>query len=346
MKRWYLFPLSLLYGLGTGIRNALYQVGLRRTTRFRTPFICVGNLSVGGTGKSPLVMHLAALLSKNYRTAVLSRGYGRYSKGYQVVNYSSTARTVGDEAMQLFMRFKNRIVIAVCEDRVSGARKLISDMEPGVVLLDDAMQHRAIQPSFTILTTSYQDPYYKDYLLPAGNLRESRSGAARADVILVTKCPEILPEEEKKLIRSKINPKPGQEVFFSSIGYEEFVINPKTNSTLPDNNLAYYDILLVTGIGDAAPLLQQIQKFQPRVQHLKYRDHHAYTQEDVQKIMAKFQSLGLYRLILTTEKDYVRLQEYSQLTPHLFYWPIETLVEHQHQFDQLILSHLQNRRGS
>ena len=135
MKRWYLFPLSLLYGLGTGIRNALYNVGLRRTTKFRTPIICVGNLSVGGTGKSPLVMHLAALLSKNYRTTVLSRGYGRNSKGYQVVNYSSTARTVGDEAMQLFMRFKNRIVIAVCEDRVSGARKLISDMEPGVILL-------------------------------------------------------------------------------------------------------------------------------------------------------------------------------------------------------------------
>lgn len=196
MKRWYLYPFSPIYHLVTGIRNKMYNWGLMKSVKFRTPIINVGNLSVGGSGKSPMVMYLAELLSKDFRTGVLSRGYGRQTKGYGVTNYDSNYKTVGDEAMQLFERFKNRFVITVCEDRVFGAKKVISDMDLDVLILDDAYQHRAIKAGFNILMTDYNDPYFKDYILPAGDLRESRKGANRADVIMVSKCPDNLTEEK------------------------------------------------------------------------------------------------------------------------------------------------------
>ena len=153
MKRWYLYPFSVAYDIVTGIRNTGYNLGFLKSTRFKTPIINVGNLSVGGSGKSPMVMYLAELLSKTYRTAVLSRGYGRVTKGYEVTNYDSNYKTVGDEAMQLFQRFKNKFVIGVCEDRVAGATKLIYDMDLEVLVLDDAYQHRAINAGFNILMT-------------------------------------------------------------------------------------------------------------------------------------------------------------------------------------------------
>lgn len=201
MKRWYLYPFSLGYGFVTSVRNLFFNIGILSSKKFRTPIIGVGNLSVGGTGKSPIVMYLADILSKNQkRTGVLSRGYGRHTKGYEVVNYDSTYKMVGDEAMQLFERFKNRIVIAVCEDRVFGARKLIDDMDLNVLVLDDSYQHRYIKPGFNILLTDYSDPFFKDFVLPAGDLRESRSGYKRANMILVTKCPEDLTEEKSSTI--------------------------------------------------------------------------------------------------------------------------------------------------
>ena len=159
MKRWYLYPFSLGYHLATAIRNVMYNLGIYKSTTFKTPIINVGNLSVGGSGKSPMVMYIADLLSKHYRTGVLSRGYGRVTKGYGVTNYDSNYKTVGDEAMQLFERFKNRFVIGVSEERVPGAKKMINDMDLNVLVLDDAFQHRAIKPGFNILMTDYNDPY-------------------------------------------------------------------------------------------------------------------------------------------------------------------------------------------
>ena len=217
MKRWYLYPFSLGYHLVTAIRNTFYDWGIFKSTAFKTPVINVGNLSVGGSGKSPMVMYLADLLSKNYRTGVLSRGYGRMTKGYGITNYESNYKTVGDEAMQLFERFKNRFVIGVSEDRVAGAKKIIKDMDLGVLILDDAYQHRAIKAGFTIMMTDYNDPYFKDFLLPAGDLRESRSGKNRAQVIMVSKCPDQLTDEKKQYYISRIKPQHGQRVFFSSM---------------------------------------------------------------------------------------------------------------------------------
>ena len=338
MKRWYLYPFSLGYKVVTGTRNTLYDLGIFKSTKFRTPVINVGNLSVGGSGKSPMVMYLAKSLSKQYRTGVLSRGYGRLTKGYAVTNYESNYKTVGDEAMQLFERFKNRFVIAVSEKRVPGAQKVIEDMDLDVLILDDAFQHRAIKAGFNILMTDFNDPYFKDYLLPAGDLRESRNGAKRADIIMVSKCPDELTEETKQYYISRIRPERGQKVFFSSIGYDENIYGRE--KMLPDNNLNYYDILLITGIANPKPLLQHLANFSQRVKHLKFRDHHNFTDDDIKKIIAEYKKMGEYKLILTTEKDYVRLKTFDYLRDVAYYWPINVVIDRKDEFNEIIADYI------
>lgn len=334
MKRWYLYPFSVIYDIVTGVRNTLYDLGISKSTRFKTPIINVGNLSVGGSGKSPMVMYLAEMLSKNYRTGVLSRGYGRVTKGYEVTNYDSNYKTVGDEAMQLFQRFKNKFVIGVCEDRVAGATKLIYDMDLEALVLDDAYQHRAIKAGFNILMTDYNDPYFKDYLLPAGDLRESRNGYKRANIIMVSKCPPDLTEEKKQYYRSRIKPLKHQKVYFSSINYDENVYSIRQQ--LPDNNLAYYDILLITGIANPKPLLQHLSKFSQKVKHLKFKDHHNFSDEDIKNILAQYKKMGEYKLILTTEKDYVRLKTFDYIRELVYYWPINVQINEQEEFNKTI----------
>ncbi len=338
MKRWYLYPFSLVFHLVTASRNTLYNWGVLKSTKFKTPIINVGNLSVGGSGKSPMVMYLADFLSKHYRTGVLSRGYGRLTKGYGITNYDSNYKTVGDEAMQLFERFKNRFVIGVSEDRVEGARKIIDDMDLSVLVLDDAYQHRAINPGFTILMTDYSHPYFKDFLLPAGDLRESRAGAKRAQIIMVSKCPPELTEEKKQFYISRIKPQHYQKVFFSSIGYDENIYS--RDKFLPDNNLAYYDILLITGIANPKPLLNHLSKFSQKVKHLKFKDHHNFSESDIKNIMAEYKKLGEYKLILTTEKDYVRLKTFDYLRELVYYWPINVNIDNKEEFNQLILDYV------
>lgn len=342
MKRWYLYPFSLIYNMVTSSRNFMYDLGILKSSKFPTPIINVGNLSVGGSGKSPMVMYLAKYLSKYYRTGVLSRGYGRLSKGYDVTNYESNYKTVGDEAMQLFERFKNRFVVAVSEKRVPGAKKVINEMELDVLILDDAYQHRAIQAGFNILMTDFNDPYFKDHLLPAGDLRESRAGASRADLIMVSKCPDELTEETKRYYISRINPSPTQKVFFSSIGYDDNVYSK--DKVLPDNNLNYYDILLITGIANPKPLLSHLGKFSQKVKHLKFRDHHNFTDKDIKDILAEYKNLGEYKLILTTEKDYVRLKTFDQLRDLVYYWPINVVIDKSVEFDQIIMNYVTHKK--
>ena len=338
MKRWYLYPFSLVYHFVTANRNAFYNIGIFKSTKFNKPIINVGNLSVGGSGKSPMVMYLANFLSKHYRTGVLSRGYGRLTKGYGIVNYDSNYKTVGDEAMQLFERFRNKFVIAVCEKRVFGAKKIISDMDLDVLVLDDAYQHRAINPGFNILMTDYSDPYFKDFLLPAGDLRESRAGAKRAQAIMISKCPSDLTEEKKQFYISRIKPSYNQKVFFSSIQYDEHVFNVR--ESIPDNNLAYYEILLITGIANPKPLLNHLAKFNQKVKHLKFKDHHNFTDADIKNIMAEYKKLGEYKMILTTEKDYVRLKTFDYLRELVYYWPINITIDKKEEFNQMILDYV------
>ena len=320
----------------------MYDSGISKSTKFKTPIINVGNLSVGGSGKSPMVMYLAEFLSKNYRTGVLSRGYGRLTKGYGITNYDSNYKTVGDEAMQLFERFKNRFVIGVSEERVPGAKKMIDDMDLDVLILDDAYQHRKIKPGFSILMTDYNDPYFKDFVLPAGDLRESRSGAARAQIIMISKCPEDLTEENKQYYISRIKPQHYQKVFFSSIGYDENVYS--RDKFLPDNNLSYYDILLITGIANPKPLINHLAKFSQRVKHLKFKDHHNFTDQDIKNIVAEYKKLGEYKIILTTEKDYVRLKTFDYLRDLVYYWPINVNIDKREDFDRTVLAYVDNNR--
>lgn len=338
MKRWYFYPLAVIYNLITGIRNLLYSLGIFRSTRFKIPIVNIGNLSVGGTGKSPMVMYVADLISKHYRTGVLSRGYGRMTKGYQITNYDSNYKIVGDEAMQLFERFRNRFVIAVCENRVKGARKLIKDMGLESLILDDAYQHRAIKAGLNILMTEYHDPYFKDYLLPAGNLRESRLSDARADIIVVSKCPNDLTEEKKKYFLSKIKPNKKQRVFFSSIKYSEKLISKF--ESLPDNALSYYEVLLVTGIANPTPLLEHLKKFTQKIKHLKYKDHHNFTEKDFNEIMKEYKKMGEYKIILTTEKDFVRLRAFDFMKNNAYYLPIKTEIDEKEYFNEIILNYV------
>jgi len=312
----------------------MFDWGLFSSKRFKTPIIGVGNLSVGGSGKSPMVMYLAAYLSKYYRTGVLSRGYGRMTKGYNVVNYESNYKTVGDEPMQLFERFKNRFVIGVCEDRVFGAKKLIEDMDLNVLVLDDSFQHRAIKPGLNILLTVYNDPYFKDFILPAGNLRESRHGAKRADIIMVTKCPNDLTEEKKQYYISRIKPQHYQKVFFSSIEYDENVMS--IDKYMPVKNLDYYDVLLISGIANPTQIVKEVGKYSKKIKHLKYKDHHNFSDDDIKKIVAEYKKLGEYKMILTTEKDYVRLKTFDYLRDKIFYWPINVEIDNQEAFNQII----------
>ncbi len=341
MKRWYLYPFSLGYHLGTSFRNRMYDLGIFSSTKFKTPIIGVGNLSVGGSGKSPMVMYLADFLSKYYRTGVLSRGYGRVTKGYGVVNYDSNYKVVGDEPMQLFERFKNRIVIAVCEDRVFGAKKLIKDMDLSALILDDSYQHRAIKPGMNILLTDYNDPYFKDFILPAGDLRESRNGAKRAQVIMVTKCPDDLTEEKKQYYISRIKPQHYQKVFFSSIAYDENVMS--MDKYMPVKNLDYYDVLLITGIANPTQILKEVGKYTQKVKHLKFKDHHNFTDEDIKKITAEYKKLGEYKLILTTEKDYVRLKTFDYLREKVFYWPINVEIDKPEDFNKIINDYIKQK---
>ncbi len=338
MKRWYLFPFSLVYHFVTSVRKLLYRFGWKKTEKLNLPVIGVGNLSVGGTGKSPVVMYLSNLLHKQKEIGVLSRGYGRKTKGYMLLNYHTLYPQVGDEAMQLFLRFKNKISIVVCENRVFGAKKMMKELGVNCLILDDNLQHRALSVGLQILLTDYNDPYYKDYVLPAGNLRESRKGANRANVILVTKCPYNISAEDKLLFIKKLKANNNQKVFFSNIDYQEKIISKE--KSIPIQNLEYYEVLLITGIANPKYMLQELKRYSGKVIHKKYADHHDFTKEDITDIMNTYKKMGDYKLLLCTEKDYVRLMNIEFFKEKLYYWPIEIKIDENEVFNQIIKNYV------
>ncbi len=235
-------------------------------------------------------------------------------------------------------------MIGVSEERVPGAKKLIEDMDLDVLVLDDAYQHRAIKAGFNLLLTDYNDPYFKDFLLPAGDLRESRNGAHRADLIVVTKCPEDLTDEKKQYYLSRIKPSYKQKVFFSSIVYDDEIFCYDSQKSLPDNNLAYYDILLITGIANPKPLVQHLSKFSQKVKHLKFKDHHNFTEADIKNIISEYKKLGEYKIILTTEKDYVRLKTFDYLRELVYYWPINVVIDNKEEFNKAIFNFVASKK--
>ncbi len=335
------WPFSLLYGGVTVARNILYDKGTLTSTRFNLPVIAVGNLTVGGTGKTPHVEYLLRLLQE-YKVATLSRGYKRQSKGFLLADGQSTAAVLGDEPYQYHRDFPG-IAVAVSEDRVAGIQKLQQSV-PGIeaVVLDDAMQHRPVQPSLNILVTDYNRPFYRDFVLPAGLLREPRQGAARADAVIVSKCPGQLGVQEQSIINSEIEKytTPDTPVFFSA-----FVYGAPVAIGLPV--APTQKVILLTGIANAQPLKEYLRSEGHKVvQHLEYPDHHQYSTQDLQKLKHLLQQPEFSgTTILTTRKDAVKLagpelDSFTKKLP-LFYIPIVVqLLGSQEKFDQLVLQHV------
>lgn len=320
-----LFPFSLLYAGVMMVRNAFYNWGWFKSKSYDIPLVCVGNLSMGGTGKSPMIEYLVSLLKNDRQIAVLSRGYKRKTKGFREVLIESTVAQVGDEPLQIKKKFPN-IHVAVCEDRQSGIERLMKSVD--VILLDDAFQHRKVNPSFSILLTSYDHIYIDDCVVPAGNLREPRSGAKRADVVVVTKCPENLSDSTMKSIKKRLKLQLQQQVFFSKIGY---ALEIKSSSeTQPLGFLKDKTFTLVTGIANPNPLVSFLKQQGLTFTHKTYGDHHNFT-------AAEIATLEEEELLLTTEKDFMRLQP-SLGDKQLFYLPITTafLDQGKDRFDAII----------
>jgi len=339
-----LYPLSKLYEGITQVRNLLYDKKILTSNEFQTPIILVGNLRVGGTGKTPQVAYIIKLLKDTYKLAVLSRGYKRKTSGFLLATIKSTSKEIGDEPYQLLKQFPN-IRVAVDEDRTHGVNNLKQlKSPPDVIVLDDAFQHRKIQAGFSILLTSYDDLYVDDSHLPSGNLRENINGAKRADVIVVTKCPDELTEEEEYQTAVKLQPSLTQTIFFSKISYANFVQNATNRIDIKD--LHIYEFLLVTGIANPKPLLQYLKKMNFNFQHISFSDHHDFTQSEIKLINRKYENINQKKkIILTTEKDYVRIFESLD---NLYFLAIETtFINHQKDFDKLIIDYVgENTRNS
>ena len=328
-----LTPFSALYGEIVAARNIFYNKGIFKSTAFNIPIINVGNLSVGGTGKTPQVEYLVRLLRPDYKIAILSRGYKRNSKGFLVADKTTVASDIGDEPMQYHNKFED-VIVAVDADRVNGIQQLkkLPD-KPDVILLDDAYQHRKVEAGMNILLTSYENLYVDDKMLPTGNLREKVKGADRAQIVIVTKCPDQLSEEDQFEIAKKLQIETYQTVFFSKINYGEEIISNEV--ILPVNDLKGFEIILVTGIANTKPLTEFLDIIKIKYHHKKYADHYNFTENDLDEIKLAFSKIERdKKLILTTEKDYVRS---FMGMDNFYYLPIETVfIDHQEDFNKLI----------
>jgi tetraacyldisaccharide 4'-kinase len=339
-----LFPLSLLYALIVILRNWLYDKKILASAQFNLPIICVGNLAVGGTGKSPMVELLIRTLKDRYEVAVLSRGYKRKTKGYALAGDHTTALDIGDEPMQFHSKFPG-VAVAVGEERIVAIPQLLHDRpDTDVIILDDAFQHRAVRPGVNILLTDYSNLFTRDWWLPSGDLRDAPGGYKRADIIVVTKCPDGLTEEERKAIETEISPLPHQRVFFSSIEYGRPYHITKGTPAVVDENL---EVLLVTGIANPTPLKNWLNDKSGSYYELAYSDHHIFTIDDLNHMIRKFSHIAEpNKIILTTEKDAVRLIKFRQeLGDWPFYvLPIEPrfLFSGQPCFNDLIIKFITN----
>ena len=338
-----LYPFSLLYGVITSFRNYFYNANILKSTKFKTPTIVVGNLSVGGTGKTPQIEYLIRLLQDTYKVAVLSRGYKRKSKGFIIANEHSTAEIIGDEPFQYFKKYSN-IIVCVDGDRTNGIKQLEAlENPPDVILLDDAFQHRKVKAEFKILLTSYNDLYVNDSMLPTGNLREYKSGAKRAQVIIVTKCSNTISQSEQGLIIQKLQPTSTQQVFFTTIEYDNKL---KGDSIVNLSDFKNEKILLVTGIANPTPLEEYLTTEKINFKHLKYPDHYHFKDQDIALVKKEFDLLkSNNKIVLTTEKDYVRI--FAKLQ-NLRYISIQSkFVAEKTNFDKLINKYVeQSSRNS
>ncbi|HRJ30944.1 MAG TPA: tetraacyldisaccharide 4'-kinase [Cyclobacteriaceae bacterium] len=332
-----LWPLAVIYDVVMNIRNRLYDLKLKPSVSFAIPVIGVGNLAVGGTGKTPMVEYLIRLLGGSHKLATLSRGYGRKTKGFRLATNNDTAKTLGDEPFQLVRKYGNSVIVAVGEDRTFSIPHIL-DQQPDVqvVLLDDAFQHRRVIPGFSILLSEYSNPFYADHVMPLGRLREGPEGAKRADAIIITKCPANLSENDMMKMMHEVHKFSNKPVFFATIRYGE--PQPVMNNQKPFVNR----VILLSGIALAAPLKEYVEKNFTLIRHLEYRDHYFYTKNDLLELekLIGHEKEGQI-CILTTEKDKVKLEsgELREITARLpvFYLPIEMkFIGNGKDFDVLV----------
>jgi len=297
--------LSLLYGSGVTLRNKMFDRGMLKSIEFDVPVIAIGNLRVGGTGKTPCTEWLLELFQSEYKVAMLSRGYGRRTKGFRWVNAADTAKESGDEPVQVKQKFPD-VPIAVCEDRATGIVQMLADVDADVILLDDAFQHRYVKPSYSIVLSSFHQPFFSDELLPMGRLREQPKHLKRADCLIYTKCPDDWQEQRGDYIAHVREYAPNALVAFSKLAYA--TPKPVFETTVPIAN----DVLLITAIADAKPLVQHLEKQFNVVRHYAYPDHYQFMKSDVTNWRNELKKHATSTVVFTTEKDAVRLKDMKE----------------------------------
>ena len=328
--RYLLLPISWLYGAIIWLRNKLYDKNILKSASFNFPIICVGNLATGGTGKTPMTEYLIRLLKNDFKTATLSRGYKRKTVGFAIANEDTTALEIGDEPMQFHQKFPD-VTVAVGEERIVAIPQLLHQKpDTEVIILDDAFQHRQVKAGLNVILTDYSNLYTRDFILPAGDLRDVRSSSKRADIIIVTKCKADLSEVEKKSIIAEIGPDANQTVYFTTIVYgKPYHLFAKEIIDIEHD----YGILLVCGIANPRPLKEYLTKHADSYDMLRFADHHIFHSNDLQDIKSHFKKIKAdSKVVLTTEKDAVRLEKFEQ---ELKDFPIYVIpIEHQFLFNE------------
>lgn len=351
-----LFPLSILFGIVVYFRNRFYDFNIIKSVEFDLPVISVGNITVGGTGKTPHTEYLVGLLKDTFKVATLSRGYKRKSKGFKIVEANSTAIEVGDEPLQIKRKFSD-ITVSVCNSRVEGVTNLINEKPeniPDVVLLDDAYQHRRITPGLNILLIDFNRPIKEDTLLPAGRLREGPAQIRRANIIIITKCPAEVTPIMERIMQKNVGLKPYQSIYFTTMVYNPIkpvfqIANP---IQLKENDASIF-ILLVTGIASTIGINNEIGKYSSNIEKLEFGDHHIYTSEDIEAIKNKFNKIhSEKKIIITTEKDSMRLKDMEGISDELkkaFYFlpvKIKFLGKQGTLFNQKITNYVRENKSN
>ena len=318
--RYLLFPFSLIYGVIILVRNFLFDKKILRSASFNFPIICVGNLAVGGTGKTPMTEYLIEIINQKYETATLSRGYKRKTKGFAIANTQTTALEIGDEPMQFHEKYPN-VTVAVGEERFEAIPQILHERpKTEVIILDDAFQHRTVKAGLNILLTEYKNLYTRDFMMPAGDLRDVKRSSKRAEIIIVTKCSASINYAEKKSIQDELNILPHQQLFFSEILYAApyHIFNKKIYEMSEGTHL-----LLITGIANPKPMQAFLAEHIHSFDMLHYPDHHIFSSTDLKDILKQFEKIkSKNKLILTTEKDAVRLKKFEK---DLAYFPVYAL---------------------
>ena len=355
----WLTPLSWLYGLGVTIRNKMFDIGILNQKAYDVPVISVGNITVGGSGKTPHVEYLISLMKDKVKTAVLSRGYKRKTSGYVLADDNSTMRDIGDEPFQMKRKFKN-IYVAVDKKRCDGIEHLLNDeatKDVEVILLDDAFQHRYVKPGINILLVDYHRLIIYDKLLPAGRLREPMSGKERADMVIITKCPKDLKPMEFRVLTKAMDLFPYQELYFTTIEYDKltkmFGNEGEAKKTIDKEELKDVNVLLVTGIASPKLLLNDMKPYCKSIKTMAFGDHHMFSAKDIDKINDEFAALPSPKIIVTTEKDATRIEAAEGLSTEakdaIYAQPIHIkfMLDQQEMFNNKIKSYVhKNSRNS